>query len=491
MPDEPTGPRSSRPADTDADGNWDLAPPSPRRRLPSVRIPEDEVARPVSSAGAGLAESTGVPLAPRDEIPPSVRTPMAPPVRLQTQPDPFETIPTLQRSVVSGDSLSEFLMQPAQMPQSARPERLRYPTLISPFEIDIASAPELAAPGNARPVPQAIPIDAPSVLDLDDVGGEFDETPQQPLAAPPEVAIKAQPGGLTPPPSTHAPGRPVGASAPVRAPAVSSAGPSRGRSRLGVDSLPPQSRPWWELLFQDDYPRFGAPLKPPQIESDVAFIEKRLNLAPGARILDVGCGDGGHAAILAQRGFDVVGIDTSLPLLARASAKARSSQQRVQFQQLDMREMNESAAYDGAVIWDNGFGFFDDATNESVLANLHRALRPRGQILIDLLNRDYVVSRLPSLVWFEGDRSICMDDAQLNEATSRLMVHRTVLFEEGRSREFDYSMRLFSSHELRSMLERVGFRIMEVSGHIATPGAFFGADSPRLIMLAERPAGAE
>ena len=183
----------------------------------------------------------------------------------------------------------------------------------------------------------------------------------------------------------------------------------------------------------------------------------------------------------------MVGVDTSLPLLARASARAQSTQQRVQFQQLDMRDLDESAAYDGAVLWDHGFGFFDDATNEAVLGRMLRALRPRGQLLLDLLNRDYVVSRLPSLVWFESQRCICMDDAHLEEASSRLVVHRTVLFEEGRSREYDYSMRLFSSHELRAMLERVGFRVAEISGHIATPGAFFGADSPRLIVLAERP----
>ena len=122
-----------------------------------------------------------------------------------------------------------------------------------------------------------------------------------------------------------------------------------------------------------------------------------------------------------------------------------------------------------------------------MLTKIHRALRPRGQVLIDVLNRDYAVSRLPSLVWFQGQRCICMDDAHIDHTSSRLIVHRTVLFEEGRSREFDYSLRLFSSHELRAMFERAGFRINEISGHVATPGAFFGADSQRIIMLAERP----
>jgi len=483
MPDDSQGPRSSRPADGEHDGV-----PSPRRRVSAVRIPEDQVARPLTP-----------PITART-VEDSVRTPAAAPARLITSPDPGEL-------GAREHGLEDFLLEPT--PLSARS---RQPTLVDPFEAS-TSSPSIALPKaevpSEPPVPLAplervAPIDvkistkaapppAPSVLDLDDVGGELDDTPPQPAVAfmpalaeshaPPITTPAAPPVRLAPPPSANAPG----AAPAVRTPPANGTASGRGRSRLGVDSIPPAARPWWEALFQDDYARFSPPRTPVQVEADVRFIEQRLNLAAGAKILDVACGDGAHAAALAARGFDVVGVDTSLPLLARASARAQSTQQRVQFQQLDMRELAESGAYDGAVLWYHGFGFFDDATNESVLAKIHRSLRPRGQLLLDLVNRDYVVSRLPSLVWFEGQRCICMDDAHLEDASSRLVVHRTVLFEEGRSREYDYSMRLFSSHELRAMLERVGFRIVELSGQVATPGAFFGADSPRLIVLAERP----
>ena len=43
MPDDPTGPRSSRPADADLE-----AVPTPRRRISALRIPEDTVARPLT-----------------------------------------------------------------------------------------------------------------------------------------------------------------------------------------------------------------------------------------------------------------------------------------------------------------------------------------------------------------------------------------------------------------------------------------------------------
>src|SRR3954452_6016867 len=39
------------------------------------------------------------------------------------------------------------------------------------------------------------------------------------------------------------------------------------------------------------------------------------------RILDLGCGTGGHAALLAERGYEVVGVDRAPDMLALARAR--------------------------------------------------------------------------------------------------------------------------------------------------------------------------
>ena len=55
------------------------------------------------------------------------------------------------------------------------------------------------------------------------------------------------------------------------------------------------------------------------------------------------------------------------------------------------------------------------------------------------------------------------------------------------SRECSYSIRLYSLHELGKLLHDVGFRVTEASGHPSMPGVFFGEQSPRLIVLAQKP----
>jgi SAM-dependent methyltransferase len=50
------------------------------------------------------------------------------------------------------------------------------------------------------------------------------------------------------------------------------------------------------------------------------FLERALASAPSRRILDLGCGPGEHARLLASRGFEVVGIDASASMLQKADA---------------------------------------------------------------------------------------------------------------------------------------------------------------------------
>ncbi len=307
--------------------------------------------------------------------------------------------------------------------------------------------------------------------------------PEQPKRPPPP---KKPTGPVSAPPGAP----PASAAPPVSAPPSSA--PAAPPPAPASKPVPPSSkaeskkRPWWEDVFSEDLLRTMDTPKLSFVQREVNFIEDSLGVEKGAVVLDLACGTGVHAVELASRGYSVVGFDLSLAMLARAADEAQERGQKLNFLQGDMREMAFEEMFDGIYCWSTSFGYFDEDKNLDVLARAHRALRHGGMLLIDIINRDFVAPRQPSLVWFEGDGCVCMDEMQVDFFTSRLKVKRTVMFEDGRTREIDYSIRLYNLHELGKMMHDCGFRVVQVTGHPAHPGVFFGSESPRIIVLAER-----
>jgi len=247
-----------------------------------------------------------------------------------------------------------------------------------------------------------------------------------------------------------------------------------------------KGRLWWEDLFNDDYLRTCERLTDEQIAREVDFVEDSLGIERGGAVLDLACGTGRHAVDLARRGYEVVGFDLSLAMLARAGDEAQDREAKLNFVQGDMREMSFDEQFDGVFCWNTSFGFFEEEKNALVIDRIHRSLRAGGLFLLDVVNRDFLIRQSPSLCWFEGDGCVCMDEMSVDFITSRMKVKRTIMLDDGRSREIEYSMRVYSLHELGKILHDHGFKVCEVSGRVAMPGVFFGNESPRTIILAEK-----
>jgi SAM-dependent methyltransferase len=249
---------------------------------------------------------------------------------------------------------------------------------------------------------------------------------------------------------------------------------------------PKRSKPWFEEVFDEDYLRTLPFMRADQTLREVEFISSALETPTGAEILDVGCGYGRHAIELVQRGYNVTGLDLSLPLLIRAADEAQRRGLAVNFVHADMREMSFDKQFAGAYSMLTSFGYFDEETNLRVAERIGRSLKPGGRLLLDVLNRDYVVADLPVRVWWEGTGCVVLEEVDFNFHTSRINTHRSIVFEDGRQVEQELSVRAYSLHEIGRLLRQAGFRVIDVSGGLATRGQFFGASSRSLLILAEK-----
>ncbi len=244
---------------------------------------------------------------------------------------------------------------------------------------------------------------------------------------------------------------------------------------------------WFQKVFTEDYLRTVPPDIVEITQGEADFIEASLRLKKKSRVLDLACGFGRHSIELANRGYDMVGLDLSMPLLQRALDAAKKRSLNVKFIHGDMRELNFSGVFDGCVIWDTSLGYFDDRTNLGVLQGVSRGLKVGGRLLIDVVNRDFVVNQTPTRLWWEGNGCIFLEESEFDYQTSTLEVQRSYIFEDGTPpMEHTSFIRLYNLHELRQMLHVAGFKVVEVSGGQHYRGHFLGTASERIIVLAEK-----
>lgn len=313
-----------------------------------------------------------------------------------------------------------------------------------------------------------------------------------PLIAPDAAAggaAPAKPGEGAPPPTPpQIPSDATGAArpAPASGPPVVPASPAPPAPPAKKKRPKKFKKPWFEEFFDDDYLRTIPFMTPTYTVKEMEYIRSHLDPPDGAKLLDVGCGYGRLAIEFARSGYEVTGLDTSLPLMFKAAEASTEAGVEVNFMHQDMREMSFDNEFDSVYCVMTSFGYFDDDTNRDVVGRMYRALKPGGKLFIEVINRDFILNDLPSRVWWEGDDCVVMDEVEFNFLTSRIVSKRSVVFSDGRSVNHDLSIRAYCLHELGRLLHNAGFRVSSVTGNINTDNRFFGQHSPYLIVLSEK-----
>jgi len=117
----------------------------------------------------------------------------------------------------------------------------------------------------------------------------------------------------------------------------------------------------------------------------VDLIQEVCKLAPGAEILDLGCGGGDQAKVLAQKGFKITGIDNVPSLITFAKDAFRKEDLPGEFIEQDMRSIKYENQFDLVTMLSGTFGFFSENENMGMLKKIYRALKQGGAAFLDYL----------------------------------------------------------------------------------------------------------
>ena len=215
---------------------------------------------------------------------------------------------------------------------------------------------------------------------------------------------------------------------------------------------------WWASYFDAQYLREYQPLFTlEQDRREVARLLDVLALPTGSRILDCPCGQGRHAHLLAEAGFDVDGLDYSPDLIALA--KKRGTGRTLRYTRGDMRKLPArwTGRFDAVVNLFTSFGFFLlPSDDERVVAEWSRVLEPGGTLVWHGGNRDGVMRRFLARDWWLADDHTIIGHERSFDALSGVLTVRSTWRGRRSSGEREHRIRLYSATHLAEMFARHG-----------------------------------
>lgn len=209
----------------------------------------------------------------------------------------------------------------------------------------------------------------------------------------------------------------------------------------------------------------AASRKPETIEQSVAWLMSQLELLPGMRVLDLGCGPGLYSRRFARAGLQVTGVDYARRSIDYATADAAEHGLPIEYRYQNYLEMDDEAAYDViCLIWCD-FGALTDCEREALLPRIRRALKSGGAFVFDVFTLQHFAGVAAGRSWeIHPNGGFWRSGAYLElqqiyryaEADTDLTQY-VIITADGEAMPYHIWNRSFSPASITALLSRHGF----------------------------------
>ncbi len=210
-------------------------------------------------------------------------------------------------------------------------------------------------------------------------------------------------------------------------------------------------------------------------------------------VLDLTCGTGSQVFWLAKRGFYVTGIDINAKMLTIAKTKAKKEKLTIPFFKGDMRTI-KVGEFDAVITIFNAIGHLTKADFEQAIQNIYSNLKDNGLYIFDIFNLTYLlkdnnITKL-TIDWQKivGDTKIrdiqyCTIDKNgiLASFTTSYKQHGDNQPRISRNKQ---TLQVYSAEQLREMLHRNGFKVLEQCG--IDGSKFIDSKTDRIVTVAKK-----
>jgi 2-polyprenyl-3-methyl-5-hydroxy-6-metoxy-1,4-benzoquinol methylase len=193
----------------------------------------------------------------------------------------------------------------------------------------------------------------------------------------------------------------------------------------------------------------------------------------GRTLLDLGCGPGLYAGLLADAGFEVTGIDLSPRSLEYARASAELNNRDIRYIQGNYLTTDFNGTYDIVIMISCDFGVMSPSDRGLLLGKIHQTLKPGGLFIFDVHSVACYENRPETQTWSSYDSGFWSPEkhaclyAHYRYDAEKVFADRYIIAEEPRFRCFNIWNHGFSAPELLADLLRAGFQTADFFGDAA------------------------
>lgn len=206
-------------------------------------------------------------------------------------------------------------------------------------------------------------------------------------------------------------------------------------------------------------------------------------------LLDLGCGTGSTSVKMAERGFDVIGVDSSIGMLNAAQQKMFESGKHMLLLNQNMQEIDLYGTVDCAICVLDGINHLDSAEDvRKTFEKVSLFMNQGGAFAFDV-NTVYKHKNVlaDNVFVYEPDGLFCVWQNSFNETDNSVEISLDFFEEEDgvyyRSSE-SFAERAYELGDIKKWLEDSGFEVMGIYDDLTTDEV--KSDSERAVFLARK-----
>jgi len=201
-----------------------------------------------------------------------------------------------------------------------------------------------------------------------------------------------------------------------------------------------------------------------KIEKITNWILERTD-NPQMKILDLGCGPGLYAELLAKKGHSIVGVDYSENSIQYATKRAKEKKLNIEYLNKNYLDLDFDNQFDLIILIYLDFCVLLPTERDKVLENIYKALKKGGLFICDVVNERNIEQKIISQSWeiqesgfWKNTPYIALTNGYHYPESKVLANHHIVISENDTIDTYIFWNHYYDKNDLVQILDSKGFK---------------------------------